>query len=169
MTMLDIQGVEDFHGDMDFKVGGTRRHYGHPDGYEGRRADLRDHQEAFENAARAPVYLDEIMAPVIAEPRASFPKLTRQMLSMKIDVDKIPTACKEVIQEICANCNAKIDIEEDGSVFISAIDIVDAERAVHHQDHCGGPEIGAIYKEQSPAHLSDDVRAFVRSPRAKGA
>ena len=62
---------------------------------------------------------------------------------MKIDVDKIRDVIGKggkVIQEICANCNCKIDIEEDGSVFISAINIEDARaRHAHHQDHCGGP------------------------------
>ena len=72
------------------------------------------------------------------------------MLSMKIDVDKIRDVIGKggkVIQEICANCNAKIDIEEDGSVFISAIDIADAERAMHTiKTIVEDPEIGAIYK-----------------------
>lgn len=90
------------------------------------------------------------MAPVIAEPRAELSKYAPKMLSMKIDVDKIRDVIGKggkVIQEICANCNAKIDIEEDGSVFISAIDIADAERAMHTiKTIVEDPEIGAIYK-----------------------
>lgn len=152
MTMLDIQGVEDFHGDMDFKVGGTR------DGITAIQMDMKVDgltyeiiEEAFEKCRKARLYiLDEIMAPVIAEPRAELSKYAPKMLSMKIDVDKIRDVIGKggkVIQEICANCNAKIDIEEDGSVFISAIDIVDAERAMHTiKTIVEDPEIGAIYK-----------------------
>lgn len=152
MTMLDIQGVEDFHGDMDFKVGGTR------DGITAIQMDMKVDgltyeiiEEAFEKCRKARIYiLDEIMAPVIAEPRAELSKYAPKMLSMKIDVDKIRDVIGKggkVIQEICANCNAKIDIEEDGSVFISAIDIEDAERAMHTiKTIVEDPEIGAIYK-----------------------
>ncbi len=152
MSMLDIQGVEDFHGDMDFKVGGTR------DGITAIQMDMKVDgltyeiiEEAFEKCRKARLYiLDEIMAPVIAEPRAELSKYAPKMLSMKIDVDKIRDVIGKggkVIQEICANCNAKIDIEEDGSVFISAIDIADAERAMHTiKTIVEDPEIGAIYK-----------------------
>ena len=152
MTMLDIQGVEDFHGDMDFKVGGTR------DGITAIQMDMKVDgltyeiiEEAFEKCRKARLYiLDEIMAPGIAEPRAELSKYAPKMLSMKIDVDKIRDVIGKggkVIQEICANCNAKIDIEEDGSVFISAIDIADAERAMHTiKTIVEDPEIGAIYK-----------------------
>ena len=152
MTMLDIQGVEDFHGDMDFKVGGTR------DGITAIQMDMKVDgltyeiiEEAFEKCRKARIYiLDEIMAPAIAEPRAELSKYAPKMLSMKIDVDKIRDVIGKggkVIQEICANCNAKIDIEEDGSVFISAIDIEDAERAMHTiKTIVEDPEIGAIYK-----------------------
>ena len=87
-------------------------------------------------------------SPVIAEPRAELSKYAPKMLSMKIDVDKVRDVIGKggkVIQEICANCNAKIDIEEDGSVFISAIDIADAERAMHTiKTIVEDPEIGAI-------------------------
>ena len=151
-TFIDIQGVEDFHGDMDFKVGGTR------DGITAIQMDMKVDgltyeiiEEAFEKCRKARLYiLDEIMAPVIAEPRAELSKYAPKMLSMKIDVDKIRDVIGKggkVIQEICANCNAKIDIEEDGSVFISAIDIADAERAMHTiKTIVEDPEIGAIYK-----------------------
>ena len=89
--MLDIQGVEDFHGDMDFKVGGTR------DGITAIQMDMKVDgltyeiiEEAFEKCRKARLYiLDEIMAPVIAEPRAELSKYAPKMLSMKIDVDKI--------------------------------------------------------------------------------
>ncbi len=152
MTMLDIQGVEDFHGDMDFKVGGTR------DGITAIQMDMKVDgltyaiiEDAFEKCRKARLYiLDEIIAPVLAAPRPELSKYAPKMLTMKIDVDKIRDVIGKggkVIQEICANCNAKIDIEEDGSVFISAIDIADAERAMHTiKTIVEDPEIGAIYK-----------------------
>ena len=136
MTMLDIQGVEDFHGDMDFKVDGLTY-------------DIIE--EAFEKCRKGRLYiLDEIMKPVIAEPRAELSKYAPKMLTIKIDVDKIKDVIGKggkVIQEICANCNCKIDVEEDGSVFISAINVEDGERALHTiKTIVEDPEIGAIYK-----------------------
>ena len=125
MTMLDIQGVEDFHGDMDFKVGGTRN------GITAIQMDIKVDgltydiiEEAFEKCRKGRLYiLDEIMKPVIAEPRAELSKYAPKMLTIKIDV------------------------EEDGSVFISAINVEDGERALHTiKTIVEDPEIGAIYK-----------------------
>ncbi|HIV88763.1 MAG TPA: polyribonucleotide nucleotidyltransferase, partial [Candidatus Ruthenibacterium merdipullorum] len=112
MTMLDIQGVEDFHGDMDFKVGGTRN------GITAIQMDIKVDgltydiiEEAFEKCRKGRLYiLDEIMKPVIAEPRAELSKYAPKMLTIKIDVDKIKDVIGKggkVIQEICANCNCK--------------------------------------------------------------
>ena len=152
MTMLDIQGVEDFHGDMDFKVGGTRN------GITAIQMDIEVDgltydiiEEAFEKCRKGRLYiLEEIMKPVIAEPRAELSKYAPKMLTIKIDVDKIKDVIGKggkVIQEICANCNCKIDVEEDGSVFISAINVEDGERALHTiKTIVEDPEIGAIYK-----------------------
>ena len=152
MTMLDIQGVEDFHGDMDFKVGGTRN------GITAIQMDIKVDgltydiiEEAFEKCRKGRLYiLDEIMKPVIAEPRAELSKYAPKMLTIKIDVDKIKDVIGKggkVIQEICANCNCKIDVEEDGSVFISAINVEEGERALHTiKTIVEDPEIGAIYK-----------------------
>ncbi len=152
MTMLDIQGVEDFHGDMDFKVGGTRN------GITAIQMDIKVDgltydiiEEAFEKCRKGRLYiLEEIMKPVIAEPRAELSKYAPKMLTIKIDVDKIKDVIGKggkVIQEICANCNCKIDVEEDGSVFISAINVEDGERALHTiKTIVEDPEIGAIYK-----------------------
>ena len=152
MTMLDIQGVEDFHGDMDFKVGGTRN------GITAIQMDIKVDgltydiiEEAFEKCRKGRLYiLDEIMKPCIAEPRADLSKYAPKMLTIKIDVDKIKDVIGKggkVIQEICANCNCKIDVEEDGSVFISAINVEDGERALHPiKTIVEDPEIGAIYK-----------------------
>ena len=152
MTMLDIQGVEDFHGDMDFKVGGTRR------GITAIQMDIKVDgltydivEEALEKCRKGRLYiLDEIIKPVIAEPRAELSKYAPKMFSMMIAVDKIKDVIGKggkVIQEMCANFNCKIDIEEDGHVFISAVDQDDAKRAIATiKTIVEDPEIGAIYK-----------------------
>ena len=152
MTMLDIQGVEDFHGDMDLKVGGTRR------GITAIQMDIKVDgltyeivEEALEKCRKGRLYiLDQIIKPVIAEPRAELSKYAPKMFSMMIPVDKIKDVIGKggkVIQEMCANFNCKIDIEEDGHVFISAIDQDDAKRAIATiKTIVEDPEIGAIYK-----------------------
>ena len=152
MTMLDIQGVEDFHGDMDFKVGGTRR------GITAIQMDIKVDgltyeivEDALEKCRKGRLYiLDEIIKPCIAAPRAELSKYAPKMFSMVIPVDKIKDVIGKggkVIQEICANFNCKIDIEEDGHVFISAIDAEDAKRAIGTiKTIVEDPEIGAIYK-----------------------
>ena len=152
MTMLDIQGVEDFHGDMDFKVGGTRR------GITAIQMDIKIDgltyeivEEALEKCRKGRLYiLDEIIKPCIAEPRKELSKYAPKMFSMQIPVDKIKDVIGKggkVIQEMCANFNCKIDIEEDGHVFISAVDIDDAKRAISTiKTIVEDPEVGAIYK-----------------------
>ena len=152
MTMLDIQGGEDFHGDMDFKVGGTKN------GITAIQMDIKVDgltyeiiEDAFEKCRKGRLYiLDEIMLPVIAEPRAELSKYAPKMLTMKIDVDKIKDVIGKggkVIQEICATNNCKIDVEEDGTIFISAVNSEDGERAMHTiKTIVEDPEVGAIYK-----------------------
>ncbi len=152
MTMLDIQGVEDFHGDMDFKVGGTRR------GITAIQMDIKIDgltyeivEEALEKCRKGRLYiLDEIIKPCIAEPRHELSKYAPKMFSMQIPVDKIKDVIGKggkVIQEMCANFNCKIDIEEDGHVFISAVDLDDAKRAISTiKTIVEDPEVGAIYK-----------------------
>ena len=152
MTMLDIQGVEDFHGDMDFKVGGTHN------GITAIQMDIKIDgltyeiiEEAFEKCRKGRLYiLDEIMLPVIPAPREQLSKYAPKMLSMVIPVDKIKDVIGKggkVIQEICATCNCKIDVEEDGHVFVSAVDVEDANRAISTiKTIVEDPEVGAIYK-----------------------
>ena len=152
MTMVDIQGVEDFFGDMDFKVAGTH------DGITAIQMDLKIDgltpeiiKEALEKTHKARIYiLDEIMLKAIPEPRAELSKYAPKMLSTKIDVDKISEVIGKggkVIQKICSDCNVKIDVEEDGSVYISAIDLDDCKRALSIVETIAkDPEIGAIYK-----------------------
>ncbi|MGI6264151.1 MAG: polyribonucleotide nucleotidyltransferase [Acutalibacteraceae bacterium] len=152
MTMVDIQGLEDFFGDMDFKVGGTHK------GITAIQMDLKVHgltpaiiREALDKTYKARLYiLDEIMLKAIPAPRAELSKYAPKMLNTKIDVDKIREVIGKggsVIQKIQADCNCKIDIEEDGNVFISATDIEDAKRALMIVETIAkDPEIGAIYK-----------------------
>ena len=152
MTMLDIQGVEDFHGDMDFKVGGTRR------GITAIQMDIKVDgltyeivEEALEKCRKGRLYiLDEIIKPVIAEPRHELSRWAPKMFSMMIPTDKIKDVIGKggkVIQDICATCNCKIDVQEDGHVFVSAVDQEDAKRAIFTiRTIVEDPEIGAIYK-----------------------
>ena len=152
MTMVDIQGLEDFFGDMDFKVGGTHK------GITAIQMDLKVHgltpaiiREALDKTYKARLYiLDEIMLKAISQPREELSKYAPKMLSTKIDVDKIREVIGKggsVIQKIQAECNCKVDIEEDGNVFISATDIDDAKRALMVVETIAkDPEIGAIYK-----------------------
>ncbi len=151
MTMVDIQGLEDFYGDMDFKVAGTKK------GITAIQMDLKVHgltaeiiKEAFAKTHKAREYiLDEIMLPCIAEPRAELSKYAPKMLSTKIDPEKIGDVIGKqgkVIQKIQAECEVKIDIEEDGRVFISGIDLENAKRALSIVELIAkDPEIGAVY------------------------
>ena len=152
MTMVDIQGLEDFFGDMDFKVAGTKK------GITAIQMDLKVHgltpeiiKEAFEKAydTRCKI-LDEVMLPCIAEPRPELTKYAPKMLTTKIDHEKIGDVIGKqgkVIQKICAECNCKVDVEEDGTIFVTAVDIDDANRALDIINTIANdPEIGAIYK-----------------------
>ncbi len=152
MTMVDIQGVEDFFGDMDFKVAGTKK------GITSIQMDLKVHgltpaiiREALDKTYKARCYiLDEIMLPVISEPRKELSKYAPKMVTTKIDPSKIGDVIGKqgkVIQKICEECNCKVDVQEDGNIFVSAINIEDAQRALFIIDTIAkDPEVGAIYK-----------------------
>ena len=153
-TFIDIQGVEDFHGEMDFKVAGTKK------GITAIQMDLKNDgltpeiiRSAFEITREARIQiLDEIMLPVISEPRAELAPTAPKMISMKINPDKIREVIGsggKVIQKICADTGAKIDIEDDGSVFISAVDIEACRAAKKTIDNIVfEPEVGAMYYGQ---------------------
>ena len=152
MTMVDIQGLEDFYGDMDFKVGGTKK------GITAIQVDIKVDgltpdiiKEAFAKTHKARDYiLDEIMLKAIPEPRPEVNKWAPKMLTTKVPVDKIREVIGsggKVIQKISAECDVKIDIEEDGSVFVSGLDKQKAEQAISIINTIAhDPEIGAIYK-----------------------
>lgn len=152
MTMVDIQGLEDFFGDMDFKVGGTHK------GITAIQVDIKVDgltpeiiKEAFAKTHKARDYiLDEIMLKAIPAPRPEVGKYAPKMLQTKVPVDKIREVIGQggkVIQKISADCNVKIDINDDGNVFISGIDMDNAKKALQIVETIANdPEIGAIYK-----------------------
>ncbi|WP_290910638.1 polyribonucleotide nucleotidyltransferase [Eubacterium sp.] len=151
MTMVDIQGLEDFYGDMDFKVAGTKK------GITAIQMDLKVHgltpeiiKEAFAKTHKARNYiLDEIMLPVISEPRKELSKYAPKMYTLQIDPDKIGDVIGKggkVIQEIQTEYEVKINIEEDGRVFISGVDAEKCEGAVGVVKLIAtDPEVGAFY------------------------
>ncbi len=151
-TFTDIQGVEDFHGEMDFKVAGTT------EGITAIQMDLKNKgltmeiiADALERCRKARLeILDEIMLPCISAPRAEVSEFTPKMLSLKIPVDKIREVIGsggKTIQKICADTGAKVDIDDDGSVFISAVDSAAAYAAKKMVDDiCFVPEVGKIYQ-----------------------
>ncbi|MEG1244104.1 MAG: polyribonucleotide nucleotidyltransferase, partial [Oscillospiraceae bacterium] len=152
MTMVDIQGLEDFFGDMDFKVAGTHK------GITAIQMDLKVDgltpaiiKEALEKTHKARIeILDKVMLPAISAPREELSKYAPKMLTTKIPVEKISEVIGKqgkVIQKICAECNCKVDVEEDGTIFISSIDIDDAKRALMMVETIANdPEPGSIYK-----------------------
>ena len=151
MTMVDIQGVEDFYGDMDFKVAGTHK------GITAIQMDLKVDgltpeiiKEAFAKTHAARDYIiDEVMLKAIAEPREEVSEWAPKMISMTIKPEKIREVIGkggEVIQKICADTNAKIDIQDDGSIFIAAVNRDDAYAAKARIDAIVfEPVEGAIY------------------------
>lgn len=151
MTMIDIQGLEDFFGDMDFKVAGTKK------GITAIQMDLKIDgltpeiiKSAFETTRKGRFYiLDEVMLKAIAQPRPEVKECAPKMLSTKIDVEKISEVIGKggkVIQKICADTGAKIDIEDDGSVFISGIDKKACEKALKTVEAIAkDPEVGTVF------------------------
>ena len=151
MTMVDIQGLEDFYGDMDFKVAGTKK------GITAIQMDLKVHgltpeiiKEAFAKTHKARNYiLDEIMLPVISEPRKELSKYAPKMFTISINPDKIGDVIGKggkVIQEIQSEYDVKINIEEDGRVYISGIDAEKCKGAVEVVKLIAtDPEVGAYY------------------------
>ncbi len=151
-TMIDIQGLEDFYGDMDFKVAGTHK------GITSIQMDLKIDgltpeiiKEAFAVTHKGRDYIiDEYILKAIPGPRDDVSEYAPKMLSMKINPDKIREVIGtggKVIQKIVADTGAKIDIEDDGSVFISAVkrDAALAAKAII-DGICFEPEVGAIYE-----------------------
>ncbi|MCD8056250.1 MAG: polyribonucleotide nucleotidyltransferase [Clostridiales bacterium] len=151
MTMIDIQGVEDFYGDMDFKVAGTHK------GITSIQMDLKIDgltpeiiKEALEVTHKGRDYIiDEVLLKAIPAPREEVSEYAPKMITVHIPVEKIRDVIGtggKVVQKIVADTGAKIDIEEDGSVYISA---VNRDAAYEAKKIIEGiifePEVGAVY------------------------
>ena len=150
-TFIDIQGVEDFHGEMDFKVAGTKK------GITAIQMDLKNDgltMEIIKNAlditydARVQI-LDQVMLPCIAEPRPEVSQYAPKMITMHIDPDKIREVIGKggsVIQKIVAESGAKIDIDDDGTIHIASPDAESCEKAKKCiDDIVFVPEVGQLY------------------------
>lgn len=151
VMLLDIQGLEDFFGDMDFKVGGTEK------GITAIQVDIKCDgltyeiiEEAFERTQKARQYiLDDIMKPVIAEPRKDVSEYAPRIVTTKINTDKIKDVIGpggKMINKIIDETGVKIDIEEDGQVFIYSTDSEKAEQALEMVENIAKDiEVGEIY------------------------
>ena len=150
-TFIDIQGVEDFHGEMDFKVAGTKK------GITAIQMDLKNDgltMEIIRNAlditydARCQI-LDQVMLPVISEPRAEVSKYAPKMITMHIDPDRIREVIGKggsVIQKIVAESGAKVDIDDDGTIHIASPDAESCDKAKKFiDDIVFVPEVGKLY------------------------
>ena len=150
-TFIDIQGVEDFHGEMDFKVAGTK------DGITAIQMDLKNDglshaiiKDALAKTREARIQiLDEIMLPCISEPRHELAKGAPKMIKMTINPDKIREVIGsggKTIQKICADTGCKIDIEDSGNIYIASADI-EACRAARAtiENIVFEPEVGKMY------------------------
>ncbi len=152
VMLTDIQGIEDFFGDMDFKVGGTK------DGITAIQVDIKNDgltydiiKQAFERTKVARDYiLDNIMLPQIAEPRKELSKYAPRIITTKIDVDKIKDVIGpggKMINKIIDATGVKIDIEDDGRVCIYSNDGENGEKALKMIDAIAkDPEVGQIYE-----------------------
>lgn len=150
-TMVDIQGLEDFFGDMDFKVAGTHK------GITAIQMDLKIHgltkemiKEALEKTHKARIYiLDEVMAKAIKEPRENLSEYAPKVFTMSVAVDKIRDvigAGGKVVQKLCADYDIKIDIEEDGKIFVMGVDVNKCRRALEViKTIVTDPQVGNTY------------------------
>ncbi len=172
-TMIDIQGVEDFYGDMDFKVAGTHK------GITAIQMDLKIDgltpdiiRRALETTHVARDYIiDNVILKAIAEPRKEVSPYAPKMTTLHIDPDKIREVIGKggsVIQKITADSGAKIDIEDDGTVYIAALNKESADIAKAAIDAiCFEPEVGSVYQATvvkilpSKTKQNEDVGCFV--------
>ena len=173
-TFIDIQGVEDFHGEMDFKVAGTKA------GITAIQMDLKNDglkheivKNAFEITKEARYQiLDEVMLKAIPAPRKELAKSAPKMIQMKINPDKIREVIGsggKVIQKITADTGCKIDINDDGTIFIASTDI-DACRVARKtiEDIVFEPSVGALYFGEVKRIISN-LGAFIELAPGKDA
>ena len=173
-TFIDIQGVEDFHGEMDFKVAGTKK------GITAIQMDLKNDglkheivKEAFSITKEARFQiLDAIMLKALAEPRKELAKTAPKMIQIKINPDKIREVIGtggKVIQKITADTGCKIDIQDDGNIFIASSDIEACRTARKTiEDIVFEPVVGALYYGEVKRVISN-LGAFVELAPGKDA
>ncbi len=165
IEMLDIQGLEDFFGDMDFKVAGTKN------GITAIQVDIKIDgltpeiiKTALEMTKKGRMdILNDVMLPVIPQPRAELSKYAPKIIQFKIAVDKIREVIGpggKVIQKIIADTGVKIDIEDDGNVFIATNDSEAGNKALETiKAIVAEPEVGKTYKAKVVRIM--DFGAFV--------
>ena len=165
-TFIDIQGVEDFHGEMDFKVAGTK------DGITAIQMDLKNDglkheivKEALQITREARFQiLDEVMLPCISEPRKELAKSAPKMVKVTINPDKIREVIGsggKVIQKICADTGCKIDIDDDGTIYIASKDIEACRKArTTIENIVFEPEVGSLYYGKV-SNIRSDFGAWV--------
>ena len=150
-TFTDIQGVEDFHGEMDFKVAGTT------EGITAIQMDLKNDgltmeiiADALERCRKARLeILNEVMLPCISAPRPEVSEYAPKMITIKIDVEKIREVIGKggsMIQKIVAESGAEVNVEDDGTIHIASPDAASCEAAKKMiEDICFVPEVGKLY------------------------
>ncbi len=150
-TFTDIQGVEDFHGEMDFKVAGTT------EGITAIQMDLKNDgltmeiiADALERCRKARLeIINEVMLPCIPAPRPEVSEYAPKMITIKIDVDKIREVIGKggsMIQKIVAESGAQVDVEDDGTIHIASPDAASCDAAKRMiEDICFVPEVGKLY------------------------
>ena len=173
-TFIDIQGVEDFHGEMDFKVAGTKQ------GITAIQMDLKNDglkheivKEAFDKTREARFQiLDEVMLKAIAEPRKELAKTAPKMIQMTINPDKIREVIGsggKTIQKITADTGCKIDINDEGQIFIASQDIEACRKAkATIEDIVFEPEAGKLYTGKVVRIISN-LGAFIELVPGKDA
>ncbi len=150
-TMVDIQGLEDFYGEMDFKVAGTKK------GITSIQVDIKNDgltyeviAEAFRKTRIARCHIiDDVLLKAIPEVRSELSPYAPKVMTMHIDPDKIREVIGQggkVIQKIVADTGAKIDIEDDGTIYIFAVDQASGNAAKETIELIvKEPEVGEIY------------------------
>jgi polyribonucleotide nucleotidyltransferase len=152
ITFMDIQGIEDFFGDMDFKVAGTEK------GITAIQVDIKVQglsyeviRQAFELTRKGRMQiLNEIILPCIEAPRSSVSKYAPKMFTMQINPDKIRDVIGsggKTINKIIDETGVKIDIDETGKIFIACIEEENAKRAMKIIDGItGNLEVGEVFE-----------------------
>jgi polyribonucleotide nucleotidyltransferase len=151
VTMLDIQGIEDFFGDMDFKVAGSKN------GITAIQMDIKTNglsydiiEEVFEKTKQARCrILDEVMLKAIPSPRQELSKYVPKIRVIKIDQNKIREvigAGGRVVQKLSADFEVTIDIQEDGTIFVASLDLENTRKAIAQIELIvQEPEVGTVY------------------------